>query len=393
MRWHFRDEEKYHLLFLPWLFYFYVPQGVDTSGEYPSQHSLAAQYLRKRRHGLDELTITYLEAARREPLAFWQVENVERGKGLHLKDLATGRTVVAVDIAASETLNRFDIILAQVMHAAGIHTLNAMAPYALQPARFRERIMEILENFAKARSMEPVAWLDLDIDFLSLYHEFVEELFHPPKPMLANTSGDPMLWTTTRYTFDAAQRQDVLGKLRRMPDVEANSDDASCNGFRWAGQSTMMEKISRGQITVGADDVTITTNSMARDREFRMLLERELGERVRHADTKHETVDLESSGDGGPPPEAFDINSLPEEAQHQLRERIQQLCIRWADQKVPALGGITPREAVKTPEGRAKVIGLVNDWEHMMARGPKQQIEFDFETLRRELGLLESPPR
>jgi hypothetical protein len=68
---------------------------------------------------------------------------------------------------------------------------------------------------------------------------------------------------------------------------------------------------------------------------------------------------------------------------------MENLYMKWADDNVPALGGLTPREAVKTPEGRAKVIGLVNDWEHTMGRGPKSQIEFDFEKLRSELGLLE----
>lgn len=88
-------------------------------------------------------------------------------------------------------------------------------------------------------------------------------------------------------------------------------------------------------------------------------------------------------------PEPADINSLPEEARQQLTAHIEQLYMRWADEKVPALGGITPREAVKTSEGREKVIGLVNDWENRMSHGPNQPIQFDFEKLRRELGILE----
>ena len=32
---------------------------------------------------------------------------------------------------------------------------------------------------------------------------------------------------------------------------------------------------------------------------------------------------------------------------------------QWIDDAIPALGGLTPREAVKTPEGRQRVLELI----------------------------------
>ena len=43
----------------------------------------------------------------------------------------------------------------------------------------------------------------------------------------------------------------------------------------------------------------------------------------------------------------------------------------WPDQEIPALGGKTPREAVKTKAGREKVIGLVKDMENGESRKKK----------------------
>lgn len=387
----FRDAPNYHLLFLPWLFYFYVPEGVDSTGAFPSEHTAAAKYLRKQRHGLDELTIEYVEAARREPLLFWQIEDVERGKGLHVKDLATGRSAFVQDVAASESVKKFDIAFGQVMLVGGIYTLNAVAPYALPPTRYRTRLLDSLRLIGEKGSGDPTSWLETDLDLLSIYHDFVEELFHPPKPMLSNTSGDPMVMTTSRYGFDPSQRAAVIERVRLLPDVEPDAEVAGTK-FTWTGQATqptMMGKITKATLTVRSAQIEVSTNSMARDRELRGVLEAELGDLLRHEDTQHETLDLERQVGEGPGPAPLDVNSLSEEGREQLRQHIQQLHMRWADEKVPLLGGLTPREAVKTPEGREKVIGLVNDWEHAMSRGPKQQIEFDFTRLRRELGLLD----
>ncbi|MEE9417973.1 MAG: hypothetical protein V3W43_00765 [Desulfatiglandaceae bacterium] len=61
--------------------------------------------------------------------------------------------------------------------------------------------------------------------------------------------------------------------------------------------------------------------------------------------------------------------------------------MNWADTKVPLLGNRTPKEAVKDPEGKRQVISLVKDWENLQARAKNPQFIFDFNKLRKELGL------
>jgi hypothetical protein len=61
---------------------------------------------------------------------------------------------------------------------------------------------------------------------------------------------------------------------------------------------------------------------------------------------------------------------------------------RWPDDPLPALGGKTARQAVKTPAGRKAVLDLIRDMEHGEARGAKQgDLAFDFTPLRKTLGL------
>ena len=58
----------------------------------------------------------------------------------------------------------------------------------------------------------------------------------------------------------------------------------------------------------------------------------------------------------------------------------------WADQAPPALGGKTPRAAVRTAAGRARVDALLKMIENGEARLPLEE-RVDLSLLRRQLGL------
>jgi hypothetical protein len=61
---------------------------------------------------------------------------------------------------------------------------------------------------------------------------------------------------------------------------------------------------------------------------------------------------------------------------------------KWIDEKIPALDGKTPREAVKTPEGREKVEELLKDWENIEERKRKEGEPYiDINILRQMLNL------
>jgi hypothetical protein len=58
----------------------------------------------------------------------------------------------------------------------------------------------------------------------------------------------------------------------------------------------------------------------------------------------------------------------------------------WPDTELPALDGKTPRAAVATPEGRARIEELLREFEHHSHRAPFPEA-FDFDELRQQLGL------
>ena len=80
--------------------------------------------------------------------------------------------------------------------------------------------------------------------------------------------------------------------------------------------------------------------------------------------------------------------ALPPDAAREIVQRtLEQHYRSWPDEEVPALGGMTPREAVEDPEGRARVVALLRDFEERQASAPEAMRGFDFGFLWGELGL------
>lgn len=64
----------------------------------------------------------------------------------------------------------------------------------------------------------------------------------------------------------------------------------------------------------------------------------------------------------------------------------------WMDEKVPALGGLTPRRAAKTPAGRLRLERLLRQFEYDADRARLAgQPPMDVDELRRELGMENGP--
>lgn len=51
----------------------------------------------------------------------------------------------------------------------------------------------------------------------------------------------------------------------------------------------------------------------------------------------------------------------------------EQVYQNWADEPVPALGDVTPREAARTPDGRERVARLLKDYEVAEARRARSE--------------------
>ena len=86
------------------------------------------------------------------------------------------------------------------------------------------------------------------------------------------------------------------------------------------------------------------------------------------------------------PPEAPRPEEPPPEIRALLREFKQQHMSHWLDENIPALDGLTPREAVARPESRTKLDLLLRDMEFRESLLPAEE-RFDVDRIREQLGI------
>ena len=337
---------------------------------------------------LSTRTRAFIEACRTEPLTFWQAEAVEPGTGMSVRDMATGRECFVFERSATQVIVPWDLVFGQIVAIDGIHTLSMSGPYALPAARFRQGVERFL-----AEEVDQASLLDHSQDLLDFYLGCVDELLHPQLPELANSDGDPLDWTTSTYRFDPDQRGRLLGRLDQMRNIKADPVESQDKAeYTWLSQRRdgPLEQVSRGRLEVHGEALVTQCNSRKRDRLLRQRLSKNLSDLLEYEETTHKPLDLEAmkaASKREPGAGAIDPAALPPEAREQLQQMLDDIHMRWADESVPALGGQTPRQAVQTETGRREVGQLLNDFDNRQRRAPNPQDNFDYNRLRKELGL------
>jgi len=76
------------------------------------------------------------------------------------------------------------------------------------------------------------------------------------------------------------------------------------------------------------------------------------------------------------------------EARRQWQEMVQKQVESWVHEKVPVLGGRTPMQAVRDPDGKEIVESLLRDWEQDDRGAYAGSIRPDINAVRRLLNLV-----
>lgn len=388
-------------LFFPWYLFLWTRGAPpeDAAADFPASFTIAAQLLDSR----NRLTPTereFVERVRRTPLSFWEVVEIEPGRRMRMRDLLLGNELWVYDAAASQTLGRWAIVLAQIAVFEKIGFIVGLAPFALPPS-CQPEVAELAHDLGLGPESRPEDVLAFDIECIELYGDLLAGLFSPIAPQLRNTDGDPLEWTTSSFAFDPPDRSAVLDRLSTLAEIsrEDDSDEGEAM-FVWLvdqPDNPVLPNVHKAAIRVGTDMLTTECNSRKRDDTLRGRMEVGLGALVRYVETTQVAIDVsamarEASQRGGDPdggrsrqgegpkPVPIPIEDLPPELIDALRERF----LAWADLPVPALDDQTPRQAARTPEGRRKVEALIKNWEY---RSPEPMPGADFDALRAKLGL------
>lgn len=380
--------ERIGPLFWPWFLFNWeydpLDAGLELSG--PEGRTVAELYAEERSNRLAPLECKLIEHVNRKPYSFWEVLRVDKGKGMLLKDVLRGNPIEVQERSGSEYVEPGDLLYGRAVSVDRVGMILGLGPTIIPPGR-KPDIIQLRKHLRRGLS-------SITDDTL---HEWVVEIrelyFHIDHalhslPQLCNTDGDPMEFH--RLIYEVSSTKEAFEKLCdlcvTMEPEELSADAKRDNSGRiirveipWDRlghkRSSGMSNTVLGRILIEGRRLTAEVNSAERAETLRREIDARLGagahfkvDEIRDVDSimkEHEAGAVAKKHST----EHDDLMRHPQ-VQEQLTGMIRKHWEGWVDEKIPVLGEKSPREAVKSPDGREAVEALLRDAERDRGQDP-----------------------
>lgn len=295
-----------------------------------------------------------------------EVGQVRPGSGFSLRDLRTGDEVEVHERAGSRSLHDGDLVFAHpVFDGTGYQIVGGLVLVTLSQ---RGPLMALLDEGAGAWAL-------------------ADELVRARRmPTLVNAEGEPTVLCQGTYRItDAASAAAGLDA-----SLERHGDDHWAEMVEHDGQ-----RVVRATATIEGGTLTLSANSEVRFARIKQTVTEALGTLEAIEETHEPVADAwrRHLGDRaratGPratgAPTGVEPSALPPEVAAAMTQLLREREVAWLDEPVPALGGLTPREAADDPTRREDLFALLHEYERTVV--PEGAVSYDVSRLRQLLGL------
>ncbi len=407
------DEEEYGIepgdsdlqIFFPWLFHAWDPDPLDTGVMETSLHGRTptSVLLDRPRSWVSSELRGYLEACAESPFSFHELVQVDAGRGFRARDVFTGEEHDVLERSASRFMRRGNLFFGQLVTTQGITLMEACSPHGFPPD-VKFDLIELRDRIEAHESpLTPDSLRDWDIELREVYLDALDALRNPRRPVLQNTDGDPTEFH--RLTFRIPSARQAFEALKELAQDEPEDEllesaDLDSQGrlsritFPWKAPGNPVHRewsnTILGEIEISGEELIANVNSAARAAKLRERVAALLPEaRFEGAEVTDLDTLLSRHRAGGGKAEAPDALSLLDHPE--VRAQVDQMMMRhyenWVEDPIPALGDVTPLEAVKSRNGRERVEALVNSIEHDGEKNSPPLNPAVIEMLRERLGL------
>ena len=405
------DPETPHIqVFMPWFFHRWTPDPYSTEVADTELHerSPTAFFLKRRGARLEPVIRRYLESCLEAPFSFHEILRCDPGHGFQARDLFTGEERAVLERSATQGMQPGDIVFGQLVTAEGITILEAASLcfippiYKIELIDFRKKLLRSEPRFTAATLCE---W---DLELIERYLDIMEKVLHPQLPKLHNTDGEP--FEMHRLVFDIDSPEKVLDALKSLDSGRSEEEiiaatertargEFKCVEFNWTKPGNQLHEdwssTIVGHIEIKGRRLVAEVNSAGRAQEFKTIVEQRLGDEARLRADRIQSVEkmLAERSPAGPEHSVREAESAALAQHPVVQARVQQMMAehfeRWVTEKIPALNGQTPLEAVRDPDGREKVMALVIEAERGARRMKPPVDPVALRRVRERLGLID----
>jgi hypothetical protein len=395
--------------------------------EFTDGGNIVDDYLKRRGWKESASVRAYMAALRSSQVSLYEVSDVVRDSSFRARDLVRGGEPMLIsERSATRSLKQWDRIAARVVQVGSqMQISGAVLPYQHAAS---EKLLGTLRRFGELTGQERQELLaaigqDFDdaIDGLSqlgmlrvlspMFTTFwlldqLDRAGQPEVPDLRNAEGDEFVLHTVRYPLAAdTTHDDVRAALEQRPELRREGS----RYWNWVaperpGARPIVQEQSRQSLTfettledgalvlggVELEDevVVLRVNSKARSELGCTLLSKTLGGRVGQPSIEKETVEQIMASRDAVARQALDI---PEETRRTIiHDRLDRHYRDMLDQPIPMLGDRSPRAAVKTAQGRIKVVDWLKMIENHTAKSANNVMaDYSLGWLWTELGVTE----
>ncbi len=386
------EDEDFHRqmpLFTPWMIFNWPIKPVGSSKEIGGLEGKTIAEIYMQDHGprMDSLERRVAEASNRVPYRFFEVLQVDPEKRIYLRDVLTGSDHTVQERSGSQYVHPGDILFGRVVAVDQVKMFIGLAPYVIPPA-FKVELIE-LRNRLKAGKPE-ITEADIEVGEVEIRRVYLETDYHLYRsPAVCNTDGDPL--EQHKLVFQIDSPETVLAKLASLSITESEEEilrNARYNkdirlqkaDWDWSRlghkQSPGMSNTVLGHLSIEGRKLTVLVNSAERAKKIREIIEKRLSAGVRLKMDEITPFRPQEAWTAAQEPERQAPSSQEAlmqnpEIQKVLAETMRSHWEGWVDMKIPALGQRTPREAVRTADGREAVEALLIDFERGKAIQPE----------------------
>jgi hypothetical protein len=328
---------------------------------------------------LDPVAARYMEVCGRAPFSFHEVLACEPGRGFRLRDVMLGTEAFVFEASGSANARAGDLMFAKVVPIDGIAVIDGCGAAVIPPIE-KPRIIELRQALQRLPDFSAALLREAHLDLFEVYHEIADRQLNPRLPRLQNTDGEPL--EPQRLLWDIDDAGAALAALASLADGESEEELRAGAEFGPDGKLVRAEIPWRkrgnamhaswtntvlGSLRIDGRVLRAEVNSAARAARLRALVEERLGERAQFRVAKVESVEgmmkraaAQEGEAGGRARDAEQARLLDSpEVRMAIAEQMRRFYRDWLDQKIPALGNRTPREAVADADGREAVAALL----------------------------------